>query len=82
MCMPMVLREREASECMCEYACMFAYAFNHMSRELATYDQQNRELIAAIESGYLATLRSLASAIDAKDPSTIDQVFAAVLSNF
>ena len=47
-----------------------AYAFNHMSRELAGYDRQNRELIAELEAGYLATLRSLASAIDAKDPST------------
>jgi putative nucleotidyltransferase with HDIG domain len=47
-----------------------AYAFNHMSRELESYDRNNRELIAAIEAGYLATLRSLASAIDAKDPST------------
>jgi putative nucleotidyltransferase with HDIG domain len=47
-----------------------AYTFNHMSRELASYDQENRRLIAALEAGYLATLRSLASAIDAKDPST------------
>ncbi len=47
-----------------------AYAFNHMSRELESYDRHNRELLAAIEAGYLATLRSLASAIDAKDPST------------
>ncbi len=47
-----------------------AYAFNYMSRELASYDAENRRLIAALEAGYLATLRSLASAIDAKDPST------------
>ncbi|GEJ59436.1 HD-GYP domain-containing protein [Anaeromyxobacter diazotrophicus] len=47
-----------------------AYTFNHMSRELASYDRENRALIAALEAGYLATLRSLASAIDAKDPST------------
>jgi putative nucleotidyltransferase with HDIG domain len=47
-----------------------AYTFNHMSRELAAYDGENRRLIAALEAGYLATLRSLASAIDAKDPST------------
>ncbi len=47
-----------------------AYAFNHMSRELARYDAENRRLIAALERGYLDTLRSLASAIDAKDPST------------
>ena len=47
-----------------------AYTFNHMSRELASYDRENRRLIAALEAGYLATLRSLASAIDAKDSST------------
>ncbi len=47
-----------------------AYTFNHMSRELESYDRENRRLIAALEAGYLATLRSLASAIDAKDPST------------
>jgi putative nucleotidyltransferase with HDIG domain len=47
-----------------------AYTFNHMSRELESYDRENRQLIAALESGYLATIRSLASAIDAKDPTT------------
>ena len=47
-----------------------AYAFNHMSRELAGYDAENRRLIAALERGYLDTIRSLASAIDAKDPYT------------
>jgi len=45
-----------------------AYAFNHMSRELASYDAENQRLIAALERGYLDTIRSLASAIDAKDP--------------
>jgi putative nucleotidyltransferase with HDIG domain len=47
-----------------------AYAFNHMSRELASYDAENRRLIAALEEGYLATARSIAVAIDAKDPYT------------
>ncbi len=47
-----------------------AYTFNHMSRELASYDAENRRLIAALERGYLDTLRSLAGAIDAKDPYT------------
>jgi putative nucleotidyltransferase with HDIG domain len=47
-----------------------AYTFNHMSRELESYDRENRRLIAALEQGYLDTIRSLASAIDAKDPST------------
>jgi putative nucleotidyltransferase with HDIG domain len=47
-----------------------AYAFNHMSRELARYDAENRRLIHDLEAGYLDTLRSLASAIDAKDPDT------------
>ncbi len=47
-----------------------AYAFNHMSRELASYDGENRRLIAALEAGYLDTIRSLAGAIDAKDAYT------------
>jgi putative nucleotidyltransferase with HDIG domain len=47
-----------------------AYTFNHMSRELESYDRENRQLIATLEAGYLATLRSLTSAIDAKDPFT------------
>jgi putative nucleotidyltransferase with HDIG domain len=47
-----------------------AYTFNHMSRQLAGYDGENRRLIAALERGYLDTIRSLASAIDAKDPYT------------
>ena len=47
-----------------------AHTFNHMSRELLSYDQENRRLIAALEAGYLATIQSLASAIDAKDPYT------------
>ncbi len=47
-----------------------AYTFNHMSRELASYDGENRRLIAALERGYLETIRALASAIDAKDPYT------------
>ena len=47
-----------------------AYGFNHMSRELASYDAENRRLIAALEQGYLDTIRSLAAAVDAKDPYT------------
>jgi HD-GYP domain-containing protein (c-di-GMP phosphodiesterase class II) len=47
-----------------------AYTFNHMSRELAAYDAENRRLIAALERGYLDTIRSLAAAVDAKDPYT------------
>jgi HD-GYP domain-containing protein (c-di-GMP phosphodiesterase class II) len=47
-----------------------AYTFNHMSRELAGYDTENRQLIDALERGYLDTIRSLAAAVDAKDPYT------------
>jgi putative nucleotidyltransferase with HDIG domain len=47
-----------------------SYAFNHMSRELASYDGENKRLIAALERGYLDTIRSLAAAVDAKDPYT------------
>jgi HD-GYP domain-containing protein (c-di-GMP phosphodiesterase class II) len=41
-----------------------------MSRELASYDGENRRLIAALERGYVDTIRSLAAAVDAKDPYT------------
>jgi len=47
-----------------------AYTFNYMSRELAGYDAENGRLIAALERGYLDTIRSLAAAVDAKDPYT------------
>jgi len=47
-----------------------AYTFNYMSRELASYDSENRRLIAALERGYLDTIRSLAASVDAKDPYT------------
>jgi putative nucleotidyltransferase with HDIG domain len=48
-----------------------AYTFNHMSRELATYDAENRRLIEALERGYVDTIRALAAAVDAKDPYTL-----------
>jgi putative nucleotidyltransferase with HDIG domain len=47
-----------------------AYTFNHMSRELASYDAENRQLFEALERGYVDTIRSLAAAVDAKDPYT------------
>jgi putative nucleotidyltransferase with HDIG domain len=47
-----------------------ALTFNHMSRELKGYDEENRRLITALEAGYLDTIRSLAGAIDAKDSYT------------
>jgi HD-GYP domain-containing protein (c-di-GMP phosphodiesterase class II) len=47
-----------------------AYTFNYMSRELASYDGENRRLIAALGRGYVDTLCSLAGAIDEKDPYT------------
>ncbi len=47
-----------------------AYTFNHMSRELKGYDEENRRLITKLEAGYLDTIRSLAGAIDAKDTYT------------
>jgi nitrogen fixation/metabolism regulation signal transduction histidine kinase len=42
-----------------------ALTFNHMSRELAGIGDENQRLIAALERGYLDTIRCLASAIDA-----------------
>jgi putative nucleotidyltransferase with HDIG domain len=47
-----------------------AHTFNHMSRQLAGMGGENERLIAALERGYLDTIRCLASAIDAKDPYT------------
>jgi putative nucleotidyltransferase with HDIG domain len=47
-----------------------AYTFNFMSRQLEQYDRDNARLYAALERGYLDTIRALASAIDAKDPYT------------
>jgi HD-GYP domain-containing protein (c-di-GMP phosphodiesterase class II) len=47
-----------------------ARTFNEASRRLARYDEENRGLLAAIEAGYLETLRALVNAIDAKDPYT------------
>jgi putative nucleotidyltransferase with HDIG domain len=47
-----------------------AYTFNFMSRQLEQYDSDNARLYAALERGYLDTIRALASAIDAKDPYT------------
>ncbi len=47
-----------------------AYTFNYMSKELAAYDGENQRLIQALERGYLETIRSLAAAVDAKDPYT------------
>jgi HD-GYP domain-containing protein (c-di-GMP phosphodiesterase class II) len=47
-----------------------AYTFNYMSKELAAYDGENQRLIQVLERGYLETIRSLAAAVDAKDPYT------------
>jgi putative nucleotidyltransferase with HDIG domain len=47
-----------------------AYTFNYMSRELARQDAENSRLIEALERGTLETVKSLAGAIDAKDPYT------------
>jgi hypothetical protein len=47
-----------------------ARTFNEASRQLRKYDQENRELLAAVERGYLETLRALVNAIEAKDPYT------------
>jgi HAMP domain-containing protein len=47
-----------------------ARTFNEASRQLSKYDSENRELLAAVERGYLETLRALVNAIEAKDPYT------------
>ena len=47
-----------------------AYTFNYMSRELARQNAENTRLIEALERGTLEAVKSLAGAIDAKDPYT------------
>ncbi|HZS42187.1 MAG TPA: HD domain-containing phosphohydrolase [Polyangia bacterium] len=47
-----------------------ARVFNEASLKLARYDGENKELLAAVERGYLETLRVLVGAIEAKDPYT------------
>jgi putative nucleotidyltransferase with HDIG domain len=49
---------------------MLTRSFNEASQRLAQYDQENKELLAAVERGYLETLRALINAIEAKDPYT------------
>jgi putative nucleotidyltransferase with HDIG domain len=44
--------------------------FNEASKKLSEYDQENKQLLAAVERGYLETLRALVNAIEAKDPYT------------
>jgi putative nucleotidyltransferase with HDIG domain len=45
-------------------------AFNEASRQLDRYDRENKQLLVAVEQGYLETLRALVNAIEAKDPYT------------
>ena len=44
--------------------------FNDASKQLQRYDRENKELLVAVERGYLETLRALINAIEAKDPYT------------
>jgi putative nucleotidyltransferase with HDIG domain len=45
-------------------------AFNEASKQLARYDGENKQLLIAVERGYIETLRVLVGAIEAKDPYT------------
>ncbi|MGO9828669.1 MAG: HD domain-containing phosphohydrolase [Myxococcaceae bacterium] len=47
-----------------------ARTFNHMSKELLRYDQENKGLYQSLEQGYLETILALANSIDSKDPYT------------
>jgi HD-GYP domain-containing protein (c-di-GMP phosphodiesterase class II) len=47
-----------------------AHTFNYMSRQLFSYDQENKSLVSILQRGYLETIRALANSIDAKDPYT------------
>ena len=47
-----------------------ARTFNHMSRQLLSYDRENKGLYQSLEQGYLETILALANSIDSKDAYT------------
>jgi putative nucleotidyltransferase with HDIG domain len=46
------------------------HTFNYMSKQLQSYDQENKALVQSLEQGYLATIAALANSIDSKDSYT------------
>ena len=46
------------------------HTFNYMSKQLHTYDLENKALVQSLEQGYLETIAALANSIDSKDSYT------------
>jgi putative nucleotidyltransferase with HDIG domain len=46
------------------------HTFNYMSKQLQSYDQENKALVQSLERGYLETIAALANSIDSKDSYT------------
>jgi putative nucleotidyltransferase with HDIG domain len=46
------------------------HTFNYMSKQLQTYDLENKALVQSLEQGYLETIAALANSIDSKDSYT------------
>ena len=46
------------------------HTFNYMSKQLRSFDQENRGLYQSLEQGYLETLAALANSLDSKDSYT------------
>ena len=46
------------------------HTFNYMSKQLHSYDLENKALVQSLEQGYLATIAALANSIDSKDSYT------------
>ncbi len=46
------------------------HTFNYMSKQLNSYDEENKALIRSLEQGYLETIAALANSIDSKDSYT------------
>jgi len=46
------------------------HTFNYMSKQLHSYDLENKALVQSLEQGYLETIAALANSIDSKDSYT------------
>lgn len=46
------------------------HTFNYMSKQLQTYDLENKALVQSLEQGYLETIAALANSMDSKDSYT------------
>jgi putative nucleotidyltransferase with HDIG domain len=46
------------------------HTFNYMSKQLQSYDLENKDLVRSLQQGYLETIAALANSIDSKDSYT------------